>query len=463
MTAITDANTFIDQNLINVPYQGVPATTLNACLKTITNVFNSYATIASVNSLFGYALDGNFPAALMNAPNQAFTLNGGYVSISALLLFSSGQKYTVGPDGNYVLNAANGPAWDWSTGRRRLLIEAIPTTNLITWSQDLTYWGSGGTTTIASVASTAPDGAANSQKIIPAAVSGSSFYRQASAYALTANTNYVKWGIFKPDGYNIVVGQSRKLDGTWLYAHFNIATGAVTNISAGVTAWTVLLKGGWYLVAMSFNSGTGATAQNDTWYVSNAAGFPTFTPDGTSGVLHWHSQCEVGTTPSSPIVSGASATARAGDIVTAASGLLALFKATNAALVLRGSVLDAGTSWASILGGNAGGGISTGMSAYTGATFYDAGTVHPLAVTGGVATSLAAFGIGVSYTDVLRKACVTGGSIFSDNYGLFPPSETGVVFGSGPSGARNIMLDEIIVWPILASDAGLQAQARVYS
>ena len=96
MTAITDANTFIDQNLINVPYQGVPATTLNACLKTITNVFNSYATIASVNSLFGYALDGNFPAALMNAPNQAFTLNGGYVSISALLLFSSGQKYTVG-------------------------------------------------------------------------------------------------------------------------------------------------------------------------------------------------------------------------------------------------------------------------------------------------------------------------------------------------------------------------------
>lgn len=416
-----------------------------------------------------YQMDSQNPAAVISIPRGDYLLDSGagiqFSSIGALLSFSSAAKYTVGPDGNYILNAANSPAWDWSTGRRRLLIEAIPTTNLNTWSQDLTYWGSGGTTSIASVASTAPDGAANCQKIIPTASSGSLFYRQANAYTLAASTNYVKWGIFKPDGYNIVVGQSRKLDGTWLYAHFNIATGAVTNISAGVTAWTVLLKGGWYLVVMSFNSGTGATPQNDAWYVSNAAGFPTFTPDGTSGVLHWQSQYEVGTTPTSPVVSGASPTARAGDIVTAASGLLAPLNTTGASFSLamrgkltapqRSSILGPGNRYASVL-------------LYSGAYLDLADNAgHGLLCAPGSGDLFTGdFGVAASSIvgGLIRKASANGSAVVSDNYTLFDGSETSMVIGGGNINfPANMLLDELIVWPTLASNAGLQAQARVYS
>jgi len=460
MTAITDANTFIDQNLINVPYQGVPATTLNACLKTITNVFNSYATIASVNSLFGYALDGNFPAALMNAPNQAFTLNGGYVSISALLLFSSGQKYTVGPDGNYILNAANGPAWDWSTGRRRLLIEAIGATN---------YWANSENGAAWAIVSATPTVVSNALFGI---LSLTTLTANSTSWARAQETKSVNAG-------DIVTFSGAAVAGNKTTATIYIAGSVSGNGLASQVVPTVKSGPGTIAADTTFGSirmwrvnGLSASVPTEfaftmtcpsTEIITVQIGVGVYTGgESDDSAKFGRLQLEPGY-GSSYTASGASPTARAADIVTAASGLLALFKATNAALVLRGSVLDAGTPWSSILGGNAGGGISTGMSAYTGATFYDAGTVHSLAVTGGVATSLAAFGIGVSYTDVLRKACVTGGSIFSDNYGLFPPSETGVVFGSGPSGARNIMLDEIIVWPILASNAGLQAQARVYS
>lgn len=453
MTAITDANTFIDQNLINVPYQGVPATTLNACLKTITNVFNSYATIASVNSLFGYALDGNFPAALMNAPNQAFTLNGGYVSISALLLFSSGQKYTVGPDGNYILNAANGPAWDWSTGRRRLLVEAIGSTN---------YWTNSDAMPVGNIGN-------GSVAFEPNALLG--------ALTLTTLTKTTSNLLTFVASGSLSVGAGGK--STFTIA---VVAGNLTTCSVGIlgTSSTWGTNGN---ATASVISGPGALSQNvgSLFNVTGLSSIPTIisitktspsaethagyiyqqsTDSGTAGdtLKYGRGQLELGSVWSSYIPCGASPTARAADVVTAASGLLALLQAGGTLIVRgRGRV---GVSGVYPIIGSTNRYASVEVSAY-GAFAISAAIDILNAVP--PAPPMTDFGFAVTWTTGQRKLAVNGGAVTSDNAALFSASDVGLQLFKGADGYANGELDELIVWPIYASDAGLQAQARAYS
>ncbi len=457
MTAITDANTFIDQNLINVPYQGVPATTLNACLKTITNVFNSYATIASVNSLFGYALDGNFPAALMSAPNQAFTLNGGYVSISALLLFSSGQKYTVGPDGNYILNAANGPAWDWSTGRRRLLVEAISATN---------YW-------------------LNSDSMPGGNVSNGSvaFASNALLGSLTLTTltktasNLSTW----VSSGNLSVGAAGK-------STFTIAlvAGNLTTCSVGILGWSSTWGTNGNAVA-SVISGPGALAQNtgSLFNVSGLSSTPTIisitktcpsaetvvgyvyqqpTNSGTAGdtLKYGRGQLEPGSSYSSYIVAGASPTARAADVVTAASGLLTLLTGANATLAARGAILASPSGALDIIGSTSTSGAIAAIDGTGRAALVDPAAAHVLAAADPASFANKNFGVAATWLPAGGRKVSSGTDVVSDNYQLFN-GDTGLQLSGTVDGPSNMLLDEIVVWPIFASDAGLQAQARVYS
>ena len=454
MTAITDANTFIDQNLINVPYQGVPATTLNACLKTITNVFNSYATIASVNSLFGYALDGNFPAALMSAPNQAFTLNGGYVSISALLLFSSGQKYTVGPDGNYILNAANGPAWDWSTGRRRLLIEGIGSTNYWTNSEALAAWAAG---------------------------SGSATLTANGLFGVFSRINYTSG----PSGTPIGIQGVSVTAGQVVSFTFALKAGTVPKnicgMLGGTSSWgvnadstAVVLSGPGTIVQTNggaFEATPSAAADTvyritRTFHINEVAygalydfaGAPSAGKTFSCGIP----QLEIGY-GSSYIVAGASPTARAADVVTAASGLLALLTAANATLAVRGTLLSPDN--AMIIGStNRYGSVYLQNAGANFVIFDPAGgqAIYPYPSGGASKT----FGVANSYSSApVRKASVNGGAVASDA-GVVEINgvDTGIGIGNGGLGAAgNLLLDELVVWPILASDVGLQAQARVYS
>lgn len=455
MTAITDANTFIDQNLINVPYQGVPATTLNACLKTITNVFNSYATIASVNSLFGYALDGNFPAALMNAPNQAFTLNGGYVSISALLLFSSGQKYTVGPDGNYILNAANGPAWDWSTGRCRLLVEAIGSTN---------YWTDSDAMPVGNIWN-------GSVAFAPNALLG--------ALTLTTLTKTTSDLLTYVASGSLSVGAGGK--STFTIA---VVAGNLTTCSVGIlgTSSTWGTNGN---ATASVISGPGALSQNvgSLFNVTGLSSIPTIisitktspsaethagyiyqqsTNSGTAGdtLKYGRGQLELGSVWSSYIPCGASPTARAADVVTAASGLLALLQA-GGALVYRGrchSVSPSGTTYPAIGSTNRAASVEVSNAAA-----YAVSAANDVLYAAPSASPFTDFGFAVTWTAGQRKLAVNGGAVTSDNAALFSASDVGLQLFKGADGYANGELDELIVWPIYASDAGLQAQARAYS
>lgn len=79
--------------------------------------------------------------------------------------------------------------------------------------------------------------------------------------------------------------------------------------------------------------------------------------------------------------------------------------------------------------------------------------------------ALATFGAAMTSGGGVRKAALTGGSVVSSVEPWLSASDTTIRFGDYVGGfySANYLLDEIVVWPIFASDAGLQAQARVYS
>lgn len=462
MTAITDANTFIDQNLINVPYQGVPATTLNACLKTITNVFNSYATIASVNSLFGYALDENFPAALMNASNQAFTLNGGYVSISALLLFSSGQKYTVGPDGNYILNAANGPAWDWSTGRRRLLIEAIGATN---------YWANSENGAAWTIVEATPTVVSNALFGI---LSLTTLTANSTSWARAQETKSVNAG-------DIVTFSGAAVAGNKTTATIYIAGSVSGNGLASQVVPTVKSGPGTIAADTTFGSirmwrvnDLSASVPTEFAFTMTCPSTETITVQigvgvytgGASGdsAKFGRLQLEPGY-GSSYTPCGASSTARAADVVTAASGLLSLLQAENAAFVMRGQVLTPVISYSRLLSGTSGAVLISARSsdpAVATIGYIQQGANSP-SVSAGAGNMLTGFGICGAINGSQAKLAFNGGAVSTTLDSFAGVLSSVSLFGAGTSYPVNGFLDELVEWPIWPSDAGLQAQARVYS
>lgn len=417
--------------------------------------------IAAGLSASTYTLDGidaQRVGALFSAPKGLFMLNGTQVPLSSLLSFSSAAKYTVGPDGNYILNSANSPAWDWSTGRRRLLIEANGVTNYSTNSEDLsTLWTPGRTS--ASLATNALCGLFNLTTLTSldaimdnrncGAISFSGDKTLCCTLRVFGDGNIAlpEMGIYEPGS---AFGSSATVRARVLSGPGNCSVSA-----SGVVDLTGLsLTEPTYVEICRTFTGMPATTAYAMFYANWSAagqvlklGTPQFT--ASSGASSY--------TPC-----GASPTARAADVVTAASGLLALLTAANATFAMRYTNPNAPNT-AGIIGSTSGPAMVLDWDANTGAVL-DNAAANVLSIPGATATNNR--GLAVSYTAGSIKATLNGASAVKvAGKTLFSASDSGIqlckpyasIYGG------NFAIDEMIVWPILASDAGLQAQARVYS
>jgi hypothetical protein len=250
---------------------------------------------------------------------------------------ATGYSFTRASDGYYT--NADGTLTLFGSGALRrgdrgVLIEGSRTNLLVrsqefqtTWSAvGLQAFGSGSTAN----AGVSPDGtttadlltesSANSRHFIfqLQSVSASTTYAY-SVYLKYSTRRYCVVSLKSYTGSVDVVSYSQVVDvqNRTLGAATN-TTGSPTNTSSTIE----LLANGWCRVNITMNTGVGGVLMyssvclSDSATPSYVAEAPSYTGDGTSGVLAWQADLQAGAFPSSPIVTVAAAATRASDVLT---------------------------------------------------------------------------------------------------------------------------------------------------
>ena len=188
-----------------------------------------------------------------------------------------------------------------STARRVVLVEVdgvldtYTRTNLFQYTEqfDNAYWTKISSTTQSGM-ELVPGKTTQSYKLIPDTQNSTHFLLRAISTQI--GTNYTFSVYAKAAGYNYV---TLKYNGTGAqpYVTFNLSTGT-TSIAGSPVSYSMQLVGnGWYRCMATFAAD--ATSSNFLVFVANpstGAGTTAYSGDGTSGVLLWGAQLEIGST-----------------------------------------------------------------------------------------------------------------------------------------------------------------------
>lgn len=316
VTAVFDLSTGVSGSASQT---GVGATTGTIHSTTSEYLGNSVYRISMVFSLAATAVDvgiGITTAATGNTIGNyglISTSSGGTVTVYNSQL--EAVTYQTTPS-TYVATTASayyGPRFDYNPSTlaaRGLLIEEART-NSATYSQTISdaSWSVYEATKDGSL-TTAPDGTNTGYKLVETTANDAHvLYKSvtATAVAWTASV-YLK-----------------AINKTWVYvafgtsitpaapgAYFNLSTGAVGNIDAGVTTASITDVGnGWYRCSIT------RTATAATWYLqvqgASANGTNTYAGNVANGYYVWGGQIEAGSFATSYIPTGSSSVARSAD------------------------------------------------------------------------------------------------------------------------------------------------------
>jgi hypothetical protein len=184
-----------------------------------------------------------------------------------------------------------------------LLIEE-QRTNLLTYSEDFTdgSWVKSNTT-ITSNTITAPDGTLTGDKLVETSGAGvRQLYKTPSLSAVSHSFS----AYFKASERYWF-----KLNLTGSGAYFDLSTGVIGTIDAGVTAAMTAVGNGWYRCSIVRTVSAGTNYTEIQLALTNGGG--SYTGDGYSGIFIWGAQLEAGAFPTSYIPTVASQVTRAAD------------------------------------------------------------------------------------------------------------------------------------------------------
>ena len=186
------------------------------------------------------------------------------------------------------------PRLDYTGGGCPSLLLEPQRTNLITFSEqfDNAAWAKNETTISANIA-TSPSGLQDADKIIP---NSNNTAHNVDRVGLTVSLNGTASVFLKASGYNKAAIRSYF---TGAYASFDLVNGTILT-AVGVTAKIENYGNGWYRCSVN---DTGNALYGYVIAVLDASSDPaaTYIGDGTSGVLAWGAQLEVGSYPTSYI------------------------------------------------------------------------------------------------------------------------------------------------------------------
>lgn len=163
-------------------------------------------------------------------------------------------------------------------------------------------------TTVTANAAVAPDGLTAAEKLIPTAVAADHVTSQTFA-GITTGQQYTYSVFFKADGYGWArVSLGTSFGSNWAFV--NLATGALGATSGQTSITATSFGNGWWRLSGTVTAtatGNGLIAI----YALNADSFTTFAGNGTSGILAWGAQVELGADASDYIATTTAAATRA--------------------------------------------------------------------------------------------------------------------------------------------------------
>jgi hypothetical protein len=254
-----------------------------------------------------WATDRSLPAAYGPTPSFSRASTGTYFTSSGVLTSSAIN----GPRFDHVYNGTN-----WVS--KGLLVEE-QRTNSSQYTEDLTNaWWTKYSSSISSNSATAPDGNQTADKLVENSVNDQhSIFN--SGFSTTAGTAYTISFFAKSAGRNFIQFMPAvSLSGAAARANFDLQSGVLGTVSGtNTTAEIVNVGNGWYRCVTKISSASG----NGTAYLqfamassASATAGQAYLGDGSSGVLIWGIQLEIGSFPTSYIPTTTAAVTRSADV-----------------------------------------------------------------------------------------------------------------------------------------------------
>ena len=367
-----------------------------------------------------------------------------------------GSATYVGADGLIHTAAADVPRFDYSNGRRQLLLEGAATNGA--YNNIATFNVSGGSPdSTAKGGQPDPSGGAGAYLFTEGPTSGIQMVRTTAGFTPSATTTL---SAFVKAGTVDLVQLAISFDVEPVaIANFDISSGTVTKDNSDGTTIAPIGGNGWFRISMTSTLGAGASGAGNAYVVAiedgSAPRFPQYAGTGRTFYV-WGMQTEQGAFPSSYIPTSGSAVTRPAD--------KALFTPTLNGLISRDQwtlVLEAG--WESWFSDNdpryvffaTAGPENIRFGVYQGDIFVGA--------TGGAAVGLAP----VNFGDNVKVAICRDGSTlrFSINggeVGSVPCSAADVTAArlgnniTASTNGVNMATDQSVIWPFAVTDAELR-------
>ena len=387
------------------------------------------------------ALDGTVPGMAVDIPRGRIFLGAAGVPLSSVLTRTGGSKVVVGSTGALETVAANAIAYDYSSGRKKLLLEGNATNLLLRSAEFGTApWLS--TMTVTSNVIAAPDGTMTADMLTLPGTANPGHYE---IVTVTASTAYVfsVWARL----------------GTAIAADFKLAfrdDTAGVFIAQDIVPTVLPTADGWTRISYAVTTPAGCVALRCYPYRNSGS------PTGTFYL--WGAQLELGSRPSSYIATTTATVTRSVDLCQLSAGAAALFAPAAATVAMRasqGSTAGSGGANLYLIGTKYGAGSNGAISRGTTANvqMMDGASGNYITIGTGLPGNV---GLAIGWDAAGRIGSAGGAAPATSAVPMTTP--TAVYLGAGYSliGGQWIELDDLVVWPVKGSSAGVQAQARVW-
>jgi alpha-tubulin suppressor-like RCC1 family protein len=424
-----------------------------------------------VNACMRETMDSQFPSVLLDAPRSVAGLNGAAVTDGSIIEVSSATKRVVSATGTLDTVAANTPAFDWSTGRRRLRVEGKSATKYGPNSEALgsANWSRTGCSSGAQVLG--PDGGAGLTIIVEDTSTGTHYVStNGMGEVAAAAGEFWSFQIIakrQVGSRNIRIQLGGAAFGTVAYMTVDLSTGAITaSANAGrsaVVAMSVPGVGACWRIELTGTTTASGVVQRAAYFASGTS--VTYAGDGTSSIAVGYANLEkVGRADARPtsyvaIPSTAAVTRIADDPRLSAAAVAQANRTGGATIGLR-CIITAADNYARFLGDptqDAAVMIREGLNDGIGI----ASAAGSAWIYGGVSL-FADFGACGAYSTSAKKISKAG--LFPTSSATAFPTLGGLrIFGGYFGGNADGFVDAIIIWPFVGSNTGVQSQARAWA